>query len=60
MYVTLISCCALQALKALALLRLKRLEESVSLLDEVHAQHPTDESTLQAMCIGYRELNKCK
>jgi len=47
-----------QALKSLALLRMGRREESVVLLDEVHALHPTDEATLQAMSICYRELNK--
>ncbi|XP_052072729.1 N-alpha-acetyltransferase 25, NatB auxiliary subunit-like [Mytilus californianus] len=45
-------------LKALALLRLGRHDDSSNLLDEVHAQHPVDEATLQAMCICYRETYK--
>lgn len=50
----------LQVLKALALLRLGKHDDSSNLLDEVHAQHPIDEATLQAMCICYRETYKCR
>ncbi|KAJ8312970.1 hypothetical protein KUTeg_010343 [Tegillarca granosa] len=47
-----------KVLKALALLRLGRQDDSSGLLQEIHAQHPTDEATLQAMSICYRELYK--
>lgn len=49
-----------KALKAIALLRLGRVDESNELLKEIHAQHPFDDSTLQAMVIAYKELNKRK
>jgi len=49
-----------QVLKALALLRLGRQDESTVLLGEVHGQHPTDDATLQAMSICYREVHRCK
>ena len=47
-------------LKGLALLRLGRHDDCVSLIEEVHDQHPMDEQTLQAMTICYKELNDCK
>ncbi|PVD31460.1 hypothetical protein C0Q70_06872 [Pomacea canaliculata] len=47
-----------KVLKALALLRLGRQDESSVLLQEVHEQHPVDEPTLQAMSICYREVHK--
>ncbi|ESO95376.1 hypothetical protein LOTGIDRAFT_215027 [Lottia gigantea] len=47
-----------KVLKALALLRLGRQEESSVILQEVHSQHPTDDATLQAMSICYREVHK--
>ena len=50
----------IQVLKALALLRLGRHDDSSVMLQEVHSQHPTDEATLQAMAICYREIHKCK
>ena len=50
----------LQVLKGLALLRLGRHDESTALLQEVHALNPSDEATLQAMGIAYRELHKCR
>lgn len=49
-----------QVLKGLALLRMGRHDDSAVLLEEVHSQHPTDEATLQAMAICYREMHKCK
>lgn len=49
-----------QVLKALALLRLGRHGDSSVILQEVHAQHPTDDATLQAMAICYREIHKRK
>ena len=58
-----VHCCYLskfQALKALALLRLGRSDESKALLEDVHSQHPTDDSTLQAMAISYKETHRCK
>ncbi|KAL5017135.1 hypothetical protein ScPMuIL_006724 [Solemya velum] len=47
-----------KVLKALALLRLGRHDDSTAILQEVHTQHPTDEPTLQAMAICYREVHK--
>ena len=47
-----------KVLKALALLRLGRQSESQTILNEVHHQCPTDDATLQAMTICYRELHK--
>lgn len=38
-----------KVLKALALLRLGRHDESSVILDEIHSQHPTDEATLQVV-----------
>lgn len=38
-----------KVLKALALLRLGRHDESSVILDEIHSQHPTDEATLQVI-----------
>ena len=49
----------LQVLKALALLRVGKQDESCILMEEVHVQQPTEEATLQAMSICYRELYKC-
>ena len=53
-------CVGRQVLKALALLRLGRQDESSVLLEEVHSQHPIDDATLQAMSICYREVHKRK
>ncbi|KAL8619116.1 hypothetical protein ACOMHN_019388 [Nucella lapillus] len=47
-----------KVLKALALLRVGRQDESSVLLQEVHGQHPTDDATLQAMAICYREVHR--
>ena len=47
-----------QALKALALLRLGRHDDSTGLLHEVHGTSPTDDATLQAMSICYKEMNR--
>ncbi|KAK7088103.1 N-alpha-acetyltransferase 25, NatB auxiliary subunit-like [Littorina saxatilis] len=47
-----------KVLRALALLRLGRQDESAVLLQEVHTQNPTDDATLQAMSICYREVHK--
>lgn len=41
-------------------MRLGRPEESFSLIREVHNEDPTDDPTLQAMTICYRELQKRK
>jgi len=49
-----------KVLKCLALLRLGRNKESADLLSEVHSEMPIDDSTLQAMTICYREMNKSK
>lgn len=47
-----------KVLKALALIRLGRQDESQSWLAEVHKESPTDDPTLQAMTICYRELQR--
>ena len=47
-----------KVLKALALIRLSRSEESHDVLAEVHNLSPTDDATLQAMSICYRELRR--
>lgn len=45
-------------MKALALIRLGRQDEALASLHEVHVEDPTDDPTLQAMTICYRELHK--
>lgn len=47
-----------KVLKALALLRTGKQEDSFKLLQEVHAEIPTDDATLQAMTICYREHHR--
>ncbi|QQP36621.1 Uncharacterized protein FKW44_021776, partial [Caligus rogercresseyi] len=47
------SCC--KVLKSLALLRMGREDEAQGFLDSVLAEGPTDEETLQAMAIAYKE-----
>lgn len=49
-----------RALKALALLRLGKDADSLTILDALAVEKPCDESTLQAMTICYRELQQCK
>lgn len=48
-----------RALKALALLRLGKESECTTILDVLAAEKPSDDPTLQAMTICYRELNQC-
>ena len=49
-------CC--KVLKALALMRMGKEAEAQPLIDSVLDEAPTDESTLQAMNIGYKELQQ--
>ena len=49
-----------QVLKALALLRSGKPVECSSLMEEVRSSRPADDSTLQAMTICYREMQKRK
>lgn len=49
-----------KALKALSLLQLGREAECVSILNGLTAETPSDNSTLQAMTICYRDLGQCK
>lgn len=49
-----------QALKSIALLRLGKTSESEKLISEVKQVQPSDDPTLQAMTICYREMEKCK
>ena len=49
-----------QALKSLALLRQGKHDSGIQFLHEVHAEHPTDDATLQAMTICYGEMHECK
>lgn len=46
-------------MKALSLIRLGRQDESTVILQEVHGQHPSDDPTLQAMAMSYRDLYRC-
>lgn len=46
---------AARALKALALLRLGKTSESHAVLDSLVEEKPSDDTTLQAMTISYRE-----
>ncbi|KAH7956605.1 hypothetical protein HPB52_011025 [Rhipicephalus sanguineus] len=47
-----------KALKALALVRLSRSDEALSVLKELQTEAPTDDATLQAMTLCYRELER--
>lgn len=47
-----------QALKALALVRMQKVEEPMALCDEVLASKPTDEGALSAMAITLRTLGR--
>ena len=49
-------CCKI--LKSLALLRLGRENEAQPILDSVLSEGPTDDGTLQAMTIAFRELQQ--
>ncbi len=49
-----------QALKAIALLRLSREEEANGLVERVLAGHPGDQATLQALTLFYRETGECE
>lgn len=51
---------AARALKALALYRLGKGSEAHALLDALAEEKPSDDSTLQAMTISYRESQQCK
>ena len=51
-------CC--KVLKALALMRMGREDEAQPLIDSVLDESPTDESTLQAMNIAFKELQQRK
>ncbi|XP_035829223.1 N-alpha-acetyltransferase 25, NatB auxiliary subunit [Aplysia californica] len=47
-----------KVLKALALLRMGRVSEGSSMLTAIHASEPTDEQTLSAMAICYKETQQ--
>lgn len=47
-----------KALKALALVRLSRSDEALAVLNELQTEAPTDDATLQAMTLCYRELER--
>lgn len=51
---------AARALKALSLLRLGRGEEAHSVLTALAEERPSDDSTLQAMTMTYRECQQCE
>lgn len=53
-------CVCAKALKAIALLRVGRQEESLSAIKEVIASHPGDQATLQACTMYYKENDECK
>lgn len=48
-----------KALKALSLLRLGRNDEADVLVEEIAAENPSNESTLQAMTVCYKEREEC-
>ncbi|XP_067935539.1 N-alpha-acetyltransferase 25, NatB auxiliary subunit-like isoform X2 [Watersipora subatra] len=47
-----------KSLKALAMIRLGRIEEALPIAESVHSTKPSDESTLQVLNICYKEANK--
>jgi len=49
-----------QALKAIALQRLGRYEESAATIEAVLASHPGDQTTLQACTMFFKENDDCK
>lgn len=51
---------AARALKALALFRLGKGPEAHTVLEALAKEKPSDDSTLQAMTISYRESQQCK
>ena len=55
-----ISCLDTQTLKAIALLRMGRQEESLALIGEVRGAHPGDQATLQACTMYFREMGDCE
>lgn len=53
------SLCA-KALKALAMLRMGKDNDCKQLLDNLTNVKPTDDATLQAMMLCYREMQECE
>ena len=49
-----------QALKAIALLRMGRQDEAVSVMNSVLSSHPGDQATLQACTTYFKENSECK
>jgi len=49
-----------KALKALALSRQQRVEEATALINQLIAEKPVDEGTLQAMTMYFREMSQCE
>jgi len=49
-----------QALKAIAYLRLGKKEECLALITPIFDSVPTDDNTIQALTVCYREMNKRK
>lgn len=48
-----------KALKALALLRMGRDDEADILIEQIAAEKPSDDSTLQVMTFCYKERDEC-
>lgn len=48
-----------KALKALALLRMGRDDEADVLVEQIAAENPSDDSTLQVMTFCYKEREEC-
>lgn len=48
-----------KALKALALLRMGRDDEADVLVEQIAAENPADDSTLQVMTFCYKEREEC-
>lgn len=50
---------AAKALKALAILRLGRDDESKSILDAIMKEKPVDDGTLQVLTFCFKEMEQC-
>lgn len=48
-----------RALKALSLLRLGKIAEAQTMLDVLAKESPSDDVTLQAMTMSYKESQQC-
>lgn len=49
-----------RALKGLALMRLGKNEESNAIINQIVAEKPSDDATLQVLSYIYKEMEECK